>query len=290
MYDKGLLSGLKDIADAIEANEVNLNRLEESDEGYIIVYDSDGVAKAVPVSGDVSITAAGVISIATDHATPGADKFPKLAIGEHDVGDSVSITVASTAVDADTDTITKTAHGFSTGDCVNVSTSTTLPTGISADTGYYVNRVSSSTFKLYDTRAHAVAGGATGLVNITAAGAGNHTFASLVGIGSHYLGATLPDNALVIGGGIEVITGYADDDNDSATLAISINSANDLVTATAISAGGNIWDAGNRDIVPDSTGTTAIKLTADRELTLTIADDQLTAGKMRVWLMYIEGI
>ena len=36
MYDKGLHSGLKDIADAIESNEVNLNRLEESDEGYII--------------------------------------------------------------------------------------------------------------------------------------------------------------------------------------------------------------------------------------------------------------
>jgi len=290
MYDKGLLSGLKDIADAIEANEVNLNRLEESDEGYIIVYDSDGVAQAVPVSGDVSITAAGVISIATDHATPGASKFPKLAIGEYDVADSISKTVASTAVSADNDTITATAHGFVTGDCVNVTSSTTLPTGISADTAYYVNRVDSATFKLYDTRAHAVAGGATGLVNITAAGAGNHTFTSLVGIGSHYLGATLPDNALVIGGGVEVLTTYTDGADDSATLALSINGANDLVTATAISAGGNIWDAGNRDIVPDSTGTTAIKLTAERELTLTIADDQLTAGKMRVWLMYIEGI
>lgn len=281
---------LKAISDAISANEVVLSRLEAGTEGEIIVYDSAGVAKAVPVSGDVSITAAGVISIATDHATPGADKFPKLAIGEHDVGDSVSITVPSTAVNADTDTITKTAHGFSTGDCVNVSTSTTLPTGISADTGYYVNRVSSSAFKLYDTRAHAVAGGATGLVNITAAGAGNHTFTSLVGIGSHYLGATLPDNALVIGGGVEVLTNYTDGDDDSATLALSINGANDLVTATAISAAGDIWDAGNRDIVPDSTGTTAIKLTAERELTLTIADDQVSKGKMRVWLMYIEGI
>ena len=63
---------------------------------------------------------------------------------------------------------------------------------------------------MYDTRANAVAGGATGLVNITDAGAGNHTFVSLVGIGSHYLGATLPDNALVIGGGVEVLTTYAD--------------------------------------------------------------------------------
>lgn len=78
--------------------------------------------------------------------------------------------------------------------------------------------------------------------------------------------------------------------DDSATLALSINDANDLVTATAISAAGDIWDEGNHDILPDSTGTTAIKLTGERELTLTIADNQVSAGKMRVWLLYIEGI
>jgi hypothetical protein len=289
MYDKGIISKLKDIADAIDKNEVDLNRLEEGDEGDIIVYDSAGVAKVVPVSGDVSITAAGAITISTDHATPGADKFPKLAIGEYDVADSISKTVASTAVSADNDTITATAHGFATGDCVNVTTSTTLPTGISADTAYYVNRVDAATFKLYDTRAHAVAGGATGLVNITAAGAGNHTFVSVLGIGSHYLGATLPDNALVIGGGVEVLTTCTDGDGDDATLALSINAGNDLVSAT-VGGTGTVWAAGNSDIVPDSTGSTAIKLTAARELTLTIAVDRLSAGKLRVWLMYIEGV
>jgi len=146
------------------------------------------------------------------------------------------------------------------------------------------------TFTLYDTRAHAVAGGATGLVDITAAGTGNQTFTSVTAIGQHYLGVTLPDNALVVGGGVEVLTTFADGADDSATLALSIQGANDLVTATAISAGGNIWDAGNRDIVPDNTGSTAIKLSAARELLVTIADDQISAGKMRVWLLYLEGI
>lgn len=244
------------------------------------------------ISGDITLANTGAVALTgNDHSTVGIGKLPKLAIGEYDAADAVTAVAASaTDINTDTEVISVVDHGFSTGDCVNVSTSDTLPTGISANTAYYVRKSNDDAFTLYDTRAHAVAGGATGLVNITAAGTGNQTFVSVTAIGQHYLGVTLPDNALVIGGGVEVLTTFADGADDSVTLALSINGANDLVTATAVSAEGSIWDAGNRDIIPDNTGSTAIKLTAARELLLTIGDDQVSTGKMRVWLLYIEGI
>jgi hypothetical protein len=244
------------------------------------------------ISGDITLANTGAVALAgNDHSTVGIGKLPKLAIGEYDAADAVEAVAASdTDINTDTGVISITAHGFSTGDCVNVATSDTLPTGISANTAYYVRKSSDNAFTLYDTRARAVAGGATGLVNITAVGVGNQTFTSVTAIGQHYLGVTLPDNALIIGGGVEVLTTFTDGGDDNTTLALSIKSANDIVTATAVSAEGSRWDAGNFDIIPDNTGSTAIKLAAASELLVTIGADQPSAGKMRVWLLYIEGI
>jgi hypothetical protein len=72
-------------------------------------------------------------------------------------------------------------------------------------------------------------------------------------------------------------------------MAISVEGANDIVTATAVSAGGNIWDAGIHDIIPDSTGSTAVKTTQARNVTATIAGQVFTAGKFNVWLEYVIG-
>jgi len=102
------------------------------------------------------------------------------------------------------------------------------------------------------------------------------------------LGVTIPDNAIIVGGFIEVLTTCTSSD-DSGTMAISVEGANDIVTATAISAGGNIWDAGIHDIIPDSTGSTAVKTSQARNITATIAVDAFTAGKFNVWLEYVIG-
>jgi hypothetical protein len=109
-------------------------------------------------------------------------------------------------------------------------------------------------------------------------------------VAAHDLGVTIPDNALVVGGFIEVLTTFTSA-NDSATIAISVNSANDIVTATAISAGGNIWDAGKQAIVPkaNTPESTGIKLTAARAITATVAVQALTAGKATIWLYYVQG-
>ena len=103
------------------------------------------------------------------------------------------------------------------------------------------------------------------------------------------LGVTLPDNAIVIGGFIDVVTTCTTAAADAGTMAVHIQSANDLVTATAVSAGGNIWDAGLRAITPKSNSpeSTGIKLTAAREITATIATQAFTAGKFVVFLHYV---
>lgn len=67
---------------------------------------------------------------------------------------------------------TKSAHGMKTGLKVQVSTTTTLPAGLSAATDYYVIYLSASTFSLAASLSDANAGTA---IDITDAGTGTHT-------------------------------------------------------------------------------------------------------------------
>ncbi len=106
-------------------------------------------------------------------------------------------------------------------------------------------------------------------------------------IGAIELPGVLPLGAVVTGGFVDVLTTFITAGADAGTIALHIQAANDLVTATAVSAGGNIWDAGVHDIVPDATGSTAIKLTADRQVVLTIGGQVVTAGKLAVVLEYV---
>jgi hypothetical protein len=79
-------------------------------------------------------------------------------------------------VDTGTDVITTGAtHAFLTEDRIMVESTTTLPGGLTAYTAYYVNKISGTTLKLYDSAANALSGGATGLIDITSAGTGTHT-------------------------------------------------------------------------------------------------------------------
>lgn len=65
---------------------------------------------------------------------------------------AATMTIAAPAV------VTMAAHGLVTGDAVYFTTTGALPTGLVANTLYYVVFVSSSTFNLATTRANAVAG------------------------------------------------------------------------------------------------------------------------------------
>ncbi len=94
--------------------------------------------------------------------------------------------VGQTFTAATSDILTRVAHGYLTGDQVQVSSGTTLPAGLSAATYYYVVKLTADTFKLSTTLAGAVA--STGIVDITDTGAGVHTVTmktNLIGFGGH---------------------------------------------------------------------------------------------------------
>jgi hypothetical protein len=109
-------------------------------------------------------------------------------------------------------------------------------------------------------------------------------------IAAHGLGVTIPNKAIVVGGFIQVNTTFTSA-TDAGTIAISIQGANDIVLAIAISNGGNPWDAGLHAIIPktNTPESTGIALTADREITATVAVEALLTGKATIFLYYKMG-
>lgn len=101
------------------------------------------------------------------------------------------------------------------------------------------------------------------------------------------LGVSLPDNAIVLDGMVDVITTLQTAGADAGTIALSVEGADDIVAAIAVSDGTNPWDAGPQAIKPLGTSATAVKTTAAREITATIAGQVVTAGKFVVFLRYV---
>ena len=80
---------------------------------------------------------------------------------------------SATDVDTATDYITEVAHGFLTGLIGQMTTSATLPTGLSLATDYFIIEIDDDTYQLASSLANALAGTA---VDITAIGSGDQTF------------------------------------------------------------------------------------------------------------------
>ena len=85
---------------------------------------------------------------------------------------NVTTPSASTFTAAVTDICTDVAHGFKTGLAVQLTTTTTLPAGLSLATTYYVIVLDADTFKLATSLVNANAGTA---IDITSTGTGTHT-------------------------------------------------------------------------------------------------------------------
>lgn len=86
--------------------------------------------------------------------------------------------IGTAAGDLRSQAMIDTADSF-TGAAVTFSTTTTLPAPLVAGTVYFLNYQSNTTFKIYDTVAHAITGGATGLIDITTTGTGTHTITAV---------------------------------------------------------------------------------------------------------------
>jgi hypothetical protein len=107
-------------------------------------------------------------------------------------------------------------------------------------------------------------------------------------VGAIGLGVTVPDNAIIVGGFYDVLTTFTSPTTDDATVAISVEGANDIVAAVAIDTG-TPWDAGLRAIIPKATTpeSTGVKTSSAQEITLTVGVENLTAGKLVIWLYYV---
>ena len=110
-------------------------------------------------------------------------------------------------------------------------------------------------------------------------------------VGAHALPVKLPANSIIVGGVVDVVKTFTSE-NDTATIAISVAQANDIVAAKAINATGDVWDAGLHAIIPkaNTPESTGIKLTAEKAITVTVGVEALTAGKFVLYLDYYEGI
>lgn len=107
-------------------------------------------------------------------------------------------------------------------------------------------------------------------------------------IAAHGLGLTIPKGATITRVIYKTLTTFTSA-TDAATIALHIVAANDVVTAVAISDGGNPWDAGIPKVTTPVTATasTWLHTTADSELTATVAVEALTAGKLVVFVEWV---
>ena len=99
--------------------------------------------------------------------------------------------------------------------------------------------------------------------------------------GAHGTGVILPAGAIVVGGFFSVVTKFTSAETNTGTIAISVEGANDIQTAAAVS-GAPYSTTGGKAIVPkiNTPESTSITLTKDREITCTVAVAALTAGKL----------
>jgi len=111
-----------------------------------------------------------------------------------------------------------------------------------------------------------------------------------IDVGAHGTGVILPANAIVVGGFFDVNTVFGSE-NDTATIAISVQGANDIQTAAAVS-GAPYSTIGRKAIVPkaNTPEATSVKTSAAKEITCTVAVEALDAGKLTGYLYYVEGI
>lgn len=107
--------------------------------------------------------------------------------------------------------------------------------------------------------------------------------------GAHTLGVTIPAKAFVVGAWYWVETSFTSA-GSTATLAISIEGANDVVSAIAINDGSAPWTNSAKPVecIPViETTSTWLATTVARAITVTTAVQTITAGKLHVFVDYI---
>lgn len=93
----------------------------------------------------------------------------------------------------------------------------------------------------------------------------------------------IPAGSYILSGVLDVLTLFTT--GTAATAALTVEAANDLVSATIVS-GAPYSTTGLKSIIPVGTGATAVKTTVTRSPSIVIATGTITAGKCRLVLVY----
>ena len=101
--------------------------------------------------------------------------------------------------------------------------------------------------------------------------------------GAYDLGVNIPANAIIVRTYYDVLTTFQSA-ADTAIISLTISSTGTIGTALAINNGTNPWDAGFHEGVQTGTVANFLKTTAERAILATFAVQNLTAGKLVVFV------
>jgi hypothetical protein len=94
----------------------------------------------------------------------------------------------------------------------------------------------------------------------------------------------IPPGSYIVGGFVDV-TDTPDSADSTATIAVQAVAANDVINAAAVS--GAPWSTtGRKDIIPDSTGSTALKTTGQTSPAIVIGVQDVDEGVFTVTLFW----
>jgi len=103
------------------------------------------------------------------------------------------------------------------------------------------------------------------------------------GVGTNSLGVTIPSNAVVTAGYVDITYAFCTATNTS-TFGFELNSSSDLLAQVLTT--NDLYEIGVAALIPVGTASTAVKATDDRVLSLVIEDSPLTNGIATVVLEY----
>ena len=237
----------------IAEGSIELDKLENVTDGSIIVGNGSNVPTEVTMSGDIAIVNSGATTI--QEGAVEDSMIEGLAAGQIILG--VDGTAANNLKAVFSGDVTMDATGAVTIASGAVEESMIV---VPSTDALNVKRIARATYSYVEH------GGAVGTIG---------------------LGVILPDNAIATRTYYEVITTLTSNAaNDAATISfdIPVDDVAGLVAATAISAGGNIWDAGYHEGIQDGTAAAfAVKTTAARELSVTIGVEAIDAAGIVVF-------
>jgi len=109
-------------------------------------------------------------------------------------------------------------------------------------------------------------------------------------VAAHGTGVTIPANAIIVGGFVNVNTLFTSANANNGTIAISVDGANDIISAAAVS-GAPYSSIGRKAIIPkaNTPESTSVLASVAREITCTVAVSALLTGKLTGYLYYVEG-